>query len=99
MNDGSGWSLYYDDNEPHIHSHESDMLPDDHPLANECLGCYICGASLHASNNECMQTWVEWLGYSICMKCAVEYFRQSDGVLESPEFVEFVETKRAEGAR
>lgn len=45
--------------EPLIHSHISDVLPPDHPLANTAIHCTYCGTLLHASNNECMQTWIE----------------------------------------
>ena len=55
--------------EPLIHSHLSDVLPEDHPWAYISIGCFRCGVSLHASNNECMQTWVEWDKVALCTKC------------------------------
>lgn len=47
--------------EPRIHSHITDVFPDDHPLAYKNFGCehLDCDALLHAGNNECMQTWIE----------------------------------------
>jgi hypothetical protein len=45
--------------EPQIHSHISDSLPADHQLAERDIFCADCGVMVHASNNECMRTWVE----------------------------------------
>jgi hypothetical protein len=55
--------------EPLIHSHITDGLPDDHPLARVTVRCDTCHAMVHCENNECMQTWLEtdW-GY-FCTRC------------------------------
>lgn len=55
--------------EPLIHSHITDVLPDDHPLAHETIFCGGCTEMLHASNNECMQTWVESGAGAHCLRC------------------------------
>jgi hypothetical protein len=54
--------------EPKIHSHIDDELPDTHPLAWETVFCVQCRAMLHAANNECMQTWVETGKGAYCLK-------------------------------
>ena len=56
-------------NEPVIHSHITDDLPDAHPLAWSVVDCVECGVMLHCSNNECMQTWVETGLGSFCFNC------------------------------
>lgn len=58
--------------EPVIHSHITDCLPEGHPLAYESVSCIVCGVLVHASNNECMQTWVETGCGSGCLKCFAE---------------------------
>lgn len=64
--------------EPSIHSHLTDVLPDDHHLANKTVYCQDCHEMLHCENNECMQTWVEFplrsdrgqvIGGNYCIKC------------------------------
>jgi hypothetical protein len=55
-------------NEPKIHSHIDDVLPDEHPLAFTCVDCVVCGVMVHASNNECMQTWIETGKGAYCLK-------------------------------
>jgi hypothetical protein len=56
--------------EPIIHSHITDVLPENHPLAYEDVFCDICKKTmLHASNNECMQTWLETEDGNFCTKC------------------------------
>ena len=55
--------------EPIIHSHITDVLPEDHCLKNDCVSCDECGVMLHASNNECMQTWLETEVGNYCTKC------------------------------
>lgn len=45
--------------EPLVHSHVTDVLPDDHPLAAVDVHCDRCSALVHSQINECMQTWVE----------------------------------------
>lgn len=57
-------------NEPLIHSHVTDVLEDGHPLAYKSVACKKCGVPLHAGNNECMQTWIEWGPHCFCTKCA-----------------------------
>jgi len=55
--------------EPVIHSHITDVLPEDHPLAYEHLRC-DCGALVHDCSNECMQTWIEFAdGKIMCAAC------------------------------
>lgn len=54
--------------DPVLHSHIEDALPDDHPLAWESQLCMVCKVPLHASNNECMQTWIETGNGSYCLK-------------------------------
>lgn len=58
-----------EDDEPLIHSHLTDRLPDEHPLANESVDCDRCRALLHACNNECMQTWFETAAGNFCTEC------------------------------
>ena len=55
--------------EPLIHSHITDVLPADHPLAWETVYCDSCMTMVHASNNECMQTWAETGLGPFCMPC------------------------------
>lgn len=60
-------------NEPKIHSHITDRLPEGHPLAYERVVCKRCGGSVHMSNNECMQTWVETGVGGYCLRCFEVY--------------------------
>ena len=60
--------------EPLIHSHIIDCLLDDHPLAYTSLNCRVCGAQVHAANNECMQTWVEAKPGNYCLKCFADCY-------------------------
>ena len=55
--------------EPKLHSHIEDVLPDEHPLAFECVICSTCGVMLHASNNEGMQTWIVTGAGNFCVSC------------------------------
>ena len=55
--------------EPKIHSHITDVLPDGHPLANEQVEFCKCRVLVHAFNNECMQTWVETGRGAFCLRC------------------------------
>ena len=55
--------------EPLIHSHITDMLPEDNPLAYETVYCEVCEHMVHASNNECMTTWVESGLGNYCLDC------------------------------
>jgi hypothetical protein len=55
--------------DPVLHTHIEDVLPDGHPNAWQAVYCTDCGSSLHASNNECMQTWVETGRGPYCLAC------------------------------
>jgi hypothetical protein len=57
--------------EPRLHSHIEDVLPDDHPLAYVTVSCdgLDCTRMVHASNNECMTTWVETGLGNYCLRC------------------------------
>lgn len=68
--------------EPIIHSHITDGLPDNHKLAYSSLFCECCNENLHASNNECMQTWVETGKGNYCLACFAREIYLLDGVLE-----------------
>lgn len=54
--------------EPRIHSHITDELPDDHPLAFVAVECKRCNVLVHIGN-ECMQTWVETGQGAYCLTC------------------------------
>ena len=58
--------------EPEIHSHITDLLPDEHPLAYKSVHCEICMDMLHAANNECMSTWVETGVGNFCLLCFIK---------------------------
>lgn len=55
--------------EPQIHSHITDGLDPDHPLANQQVNCRRCKQQVHSFVNECMQTWVETGKGDFCMYC------------------------------
>ena len=55
--------------EPILHSHVSDVLPDDHKLAFKQVNCNKCKELVHAGNNECMQTWFETEYGNYCTNC------------------------------
>jgi hypothetical protein len=55
--------------DPRLHSHVEDALPENHPSATTTVYCRGCGVMLHASNNECMQTWIESGKGNFCIKC------------------------------
>ena len=57
------------DKEPIIHSHITDVLPENHPLAYKTVYCDKCGVMVHCGNNECMQTWLETSWGNYCTKC------------------------------
>jgi hypothetical protein len=44
---------------PVLHTHVERGLPDGHPYAGQAVYCQFCRDPLHASTNECLQTWVE----------------------------------------
>ncbi len=58
--------------EPLIHSHITDLLLDEHPLAYKNVFCDICKDMLHAANNECMSTWVESGKGNFCLLCFIK---------------------------
>lgn len=60
-------------NEPIVHSHNTDCLDDDHEMLNKNVYCEKCNVIVHAFNNECMQTWIEYKGKALCSKCAKKY--------------------------
>ena len=89
VNKGKG--LENPDYEPSIHSHVEDGLPYNHAWAFDHISCPVCDALIHAGNNECMTTWLEWNGLAVCIKCASVFFtKHSGGVLEWEEFKQFV---------
>lgn len=56
--------------EPIFHSHISDSLDENHPLAFVSIGCdALCGKQLHAFNNECMSSWWETEFGNFCIFC------------------------------
>lgn len=66
--------------EPIIHSHITDLLDDNHPLADKHVYCQKCRELVHAINNECMQTWFETEYGNYCTSCF-----KLDTVLETLE--------------
>ena len=64
--------------EPLLHTNITDELPWEHPLAREALWCKRCDAMLHASNNECMQPWVETGGGPFCVPCFAAVYDETD---------------------
>lgn len=72
-------ATYLPETEPKIHSHIEDSLPATHPLAFVQVHCDECDELVHAGNNECMQTWFEFVDANVCASCVGEL----DGVLES----------------
>lgn len=66
-----------------IHTHISDGLEETHPLANESVYCETCKGMLHASNNECMQSWFETDIGNFCTNC----FVPGDGISEECDLV------------
>ncbi len=57
--------------EPRIHSHVTDRLPGDHPLADERVYCDRCETLLHMQTNSCMRTWIESGCGNYCMRCFI----------------------------
>lgn len=64
--------------EPLIHSHITDELPNDHPLAWEQVHCADCRILVHAVNNECMTAWVETRNNNYCLTC----FANAEGIID-----------------
>jgi len=88
-------SEYFNPDEAVMHSHRSDVLHEDHYLAHEMVHCDACpnDRMVHASNNECMQTWFELpnknyypgLGIdkevkNVCGECFAKILVASEGV-------------------
>jgi len=69
--DTAGHPYHVVEREPLLHSHITDLLPEDHPLAYECVSCQRCRVMVHASNNECMTMWVETGLGNFCLACFV----------------------------
>jgi hypothetical protein len=74
------------DDEPLIHSHHTDVLDKSHPWADKTVICGKCGTMVHAFNNECMTTWLEWDKRALCGECAAPII--AAGVLEYADFIE-----------
>jgi hypothetical protein len=72
------------DTDPVIHSHHTDVLPEDHPKAYVGASCLRCRTLVHASNNECMTTWIEWGEAVLCGECFMPLL--ADGVLAWAQF-------------
>jgi hypothetical protein len=86
-----------EEKEPVVHSHITDVLPDDHPLAYKTVYCdakrqHNCNRMLHAGNNECMTTWLEFAGKNVCMVVFAKFTLDVEhGVLSESEFLEYIE--------
>lgn len=63
-------------NEPIVHSHITDVLPENDTRAYECVYCDYCHNMVHCSNNECMDTWFEFPDYNLCAECFGPYVSQ-----------------------
>lgn len=61
--------------DPILHTHGSDVLPADHPWADSSVYCAKCNVMLHAENNECMQSWVEYERVALCTECGKSVFQ------------------------
>ena len=57
--------------EPRLHSHVSDALPTDHPLATTRVYCDRCDTLLHRQANSCMRTWLETGCDNFCLGCFI----------------------------
>jgi hypothetical protein len=55
--------------EPRFHSHITDRLAKDHPLATRRVSCERCEAILHVQSNSCIRTWVESGRGNYCLYC------------------------------
>jgi len=83
--------------EPIIHSHLTDELDKDHLLAFKQVYCdarrtHECNGLLHAANNECMTTWIEFAGLNVCAEIFAHYvLNKADGVLMIDEFRDYME--------
>jgi hypothetical protein len=73
--------MKYFEKEIVIHTNISDALPENHPLAYKTVCCDKCGETLHAVDNECMQTWFETDQGNYCANCfkiqeVIEYLEE-----------------------
>ena len=57
--------------EPLFHSHLTDALPLEHPLATARVECDRCQALLHTQSNSCLRTWIETGAGNYCVRCFV----------------------------
>ena len=57
--------------EPRVHSHVTDGLALDHPLARERIYCDRCESLIHAQTNSCMRTWIESGRGNFCVRCFI----------------------------
>jgi hypothetical protein len=57
--------------EPRLHSHLTDGLPSEHPLAHARVHCDRCETVVHVQTNSCMRTWVESGRGNHCVRCFV----------------------------
>ena len=55
--------------EPRMHSHVTDGLPAEHPLAHARVYCDRCQTLLHMQTNSCMRTWIESGRGNHCVRC------------------------------
>jgi hypothetical protein len=78
--------------EPILHTDSVDVLPESHPWCELDVYCAKCNEMLHAGNNECMQSWVEYRGVALCARCAQPFlcelrnfwcFHDDEGILLS----------------
>lgn len=82
--------------EPLIHSHHTDVLPEDHPSAYKNVRCGRCQRMVHAANNECMTTWIEWAPHVLCGECAAPLI--AEGVLRFGDFAAAANAAVEQGA-
>lgn len=57
--------------EPRMHSHVTDRLPAEHPLAYTRVYCDRCETLLHMQTNSCMRTWIESGRGNHCVRCFI----------------------------
>jgi hypothetical protein len=57
--------------EPRLHTHVTDCLPTDLPLAHTRVYCDRCATLLHMQTNSCMRTWVESGRGNHCVRCFI----------------------------
>lgn len=64
--------------DPILHLGIKDRLPDNHPLASQSVYCENCGGSVHAFNNETMDSWVETGKGNFCLDCFYEAYKSDE---------------------